>query len=105
MLGIACDPNVYPLKDPFGPMRGPFSIRERCFMGKNLDSYSYEYILEFFKKYKDSLKYSYNEILSGNYIITFRAKYSDNILLNFIKELEEQKILDDTLVLFFGDHG
>lgn len=84
-MSLACDTNVYPLKVSNGPMRGPFSIRERCFLGKNMDEHIYDFVLDFLRKYKNKPKYSYNEIVSGHEITSYVSKYSDVSLFSLFK--------------------
>ena len=31
-LGLACDSNLYPYIDPYGFLKGPFSIKQRCML-------------------------------------------------------------------------
>lgn len=56
---MACDPNVLPKKDPLGPMKGPFSMAQRCFLGENINKYAFDFSIDFHKKYKNQGKYSF----------------------------------------------
>lgn len=69
-LGLACDRAVYPDKDNFGPLKGPFSIRQRCILGENLSKHNYDFILDFHRKYHSVPKYSYTNIMDGHEMTT-----------------------------------
>lgn len=64
-----------------------------------------DYILDFHKKYKGKAKFSYNYFAEGHEWTTFVPGYLDDHFLNFFKELEEDKILEDTMVVLLSDHG
>jgi hypothetical protein len=104
-LGIACDPENYPTKNLYGFMKGPFSIVRRCFMENDASSYTLDYAIDFHKKYEENAKFSFSEFMDGHEPSTLVAQYLDGDLSHFIKKLEKEKILDDTLVIMFSDHG
>jgi len=61
--------------------------------------------LDFHKKYNGKAKYSFNYLIDGHEPTTMVAKEGDELFLQYIKHLEENGILEDTMVLFFSDHG
>lgn len=64
-----------------------------------------EYAFDFHKKYKGKPKFSYNVFIDGHELSTFVPGYLDKHFVKFIKQLEEEKILEDTMVVFLSDHG
>ena len=74
-------------------------------MGQNINKYAYDYNIDFNKKYNKNRKYSFIYITDAHEFTTLEAEKGDIYLLNYIKKLEEEKILDDTMLILFSDHG
>jgi len=92
---LLCDPNAADLN----------SVRIRCLYGK-LNCYNlYEYIDQFWKKYKNDRKFamiSLNDAHEGTLEI---IKYDDHIIYNFLNSLFEDNLLKDTSIFLMSDHG
>lgn len=43
--------------------------------------------------------------MDGHEWTTFAPSFLDEHFLNFVKQLEEENILEDTFVIFLSDHG
>ncbi len=43
--------------------------------------------------------------MDGHEFTTMVAIAGDDVFLQYIKDLENEHILDDTMVVFFSDHG
>ncbi len=95
----------FPADNLYGMIDGPFSITRRCFLKDDVSNIILKSALDFHKKYKGKPKYSFNEFMDGHEASTLVSKYLDDGLLEHMKNLEKEKILDDTLILLVSDHG
>ena len=98
-----CDPNVY--KYGFGYFSGENGILRKCLYGRDSIEYAFEYGKQFWKAYKYNKKFlrivnTYAHEYSGE-----KAKYSDNALYNFLKDLYFSNQLMNTTIFIAGDHG
>ena len=98
-----CDPNVY--KYGFGFFSGENGILRKCLYGKDSIEYAFEYGKQFWRAYKNNKKFlrivnTYAHEYSGE-----KAKYSDNAMYNFLKDLFFSNQLINTTIFIAGDHG
>merc|ERR1712226_1829847 len=105
LMGVGCEPELLPYHDPLGPMKGPFSMVPRCFIGKNANQYAFEHNLDFVQKYTDKRKYSMGYLMDGHEFTTLLAILGDELFLDYFKTLEKKGILDDSLFIMLSDHG
>ena len=92
---LLCDPNAADLN----------SVTIRCLYGKLNCYYLYEYIDQFWRKYKNNRKFamiSLNDAHEGTLEI---IKYDDHIIYNFLNSLFEDNLLKDTSIFLMSDHG
>ena len=98
-----CDPNVYHYG--FGLFGGENGILRKCLYGKESFEHSLEYGKKFWLSYHKNKKFlrivnTYGHEYSGE-----RAKYSDEILYEFLKDLFDKNLLVNTTIFLAGDHG
>ena len=98
-----CDPNVYHYG--FGLFGGENGILRKCLYGKESFEHSLEYAKKFWVSYKNNKRFlrivnTYGHEYSGE-----KAKYSDNNLYEFLKDLFYSNFLEDTVIFLAGDHG
>ena len=98
-----CDPNVYHYG--FGIFGGENGILRKCLYGKESFEHSLEYAKKFWTSYKNNKRFlrivnTYGHEYSGE-----KAKYSDNILSEFLKDLFYSNQLENTNIFLAGDHG
>ena len=98
-----CDPNVY--KYGFGLFSGENGIIRKCLYGKESFEYSLEYSMKFWKAYKNNKKFLRIVNTYGHEYSSEKAKYSDEALHNFLKNLYFTNLLKNTTVFIAGDHG
>lgn len=98
-----CDPNVY--KYGFGLFSGENGMLRKCLYGKDSIEHAFEYGKKFWLSYKNNKRFlrvvnTYAHEYSGE-----KAKYSDDALFTFLKELYNSNQLKNTTVFIAGDHG
>ena len=98
-----CDPNVY--RAGYGFFQGENNILRKCLYGKDSIEHSLEYGTKFWLAYKDNLKFlrivnTYAHEYSGE-----KSKYADEAIFNFLFQLYNQNLLQNTIVFLAGDHG
>ena len=91
---IVCDPNYLGA-----------GIKLTCLYGKLHVEYMFEYINQFWRKYKDNRKFS---LLLTNFAhegSLEKLKYIDNIIYEFFNKLFEDNLFKDTSIFLLSDHG
>ncbi|KAM4064056.1 sulfatase domain-containing protein [Hirsutella rhossiliensis] len=106
MLGPACWPPYFALRsNPYGNFNGPFSIRRRCAFGDYVHAWNFDFTRRVRDAYPD-----WPSLLSVNFIEGHEGTGEvlatvDRQLHDFLAELRDDGSLDNTIVLFFADHG
>ena len=98
-----CDPNVY--KYGYGYFDGENGILRKCLYGKDSIEHAFEYGKQFWKAYKNNKKFlrivnTYAHEYTGE-----KAKYSDDAMYLFLKDLFFSNQLVNTTIFIAGDHG
>ena len=92
---IICDPN-----------RENININTiRCLYGKQNIEHLYEYGDQFWRKYKDNRKFLLIVSNDGHEGTLEVIKYADNIIFNFINNLFNDNLLNNTSIILLSDHG
>ena len=104
-IAMFCDPNYSSEDSPYPIFSGPYGILRKCLYG--LDSFKYliEFGKQFWNIYKDNKKYLKLSFQDGHEPTGQVIKYMDEYLYNFLNELYEQKLLNDTSIFILSDHG
>ena len=108
MYQIACDPNNFPLENPFsfGIAKGPYGARRKCFQKRDLLAYSVDYAMQFFDTYKDKRKYFSLRATDAHEFTGELANMSiDPEVTRLMEHLDKGGHLDNTIVRIFADHG
>jgi len=105
MVSLSCDPNYSQVDNPFTLFLGPYSVKRRCLHGKDVHDYTFEYTLDFWKKYEKEPKVFYMNFLDAHESTGEVVKYLDDKLVNFLNEFERMNALNNTVVMLMADHG
>jgi hypothetical protein len=100
-----CDPNYNQADNPYTPFLGPYSIRRRCLHGKDTHDYNLEYAKQFWETYQDMPKVFRMSFMDSHEGTGNVVKYLDSKLEHFLVDLEQKKLLDDTIIVLMSDHG
>jgi hypothetical protein len=92
---IICDPNS----------EGNNLISIRCLYGKQTIEHLLEYGNQFWRKYKDNRKYFLLVSNDGHEGTLEVVKYDDNIIFNFLNNLFNDNLLNNTSIILLSDHG
>ena len=104
-ITLDCDPNYEFKTGKATFLRGYCAVVKRCVYGKQNVDYFFEYAAKFWETYKTNRKFLKFHISTAHESTGEVVKYTDEPLYNFITNLYEKNLLDDTLVLFSSDHG
>ena len=92
---IICDPN-----------RESININTiRCLYGKQNIEHLYEYGNQFWRKYKDNRKFLTIVSNEGHEGTLEVLKYADNIIFNFLNNLFNDNLLNNSSIILVSDHG
>ena len=100
---LNCEPNVY--KPGLGLLNGDNSVFRKCLYGKESFYYALEYGKQFWSVYKDNKRFLRITNTYPHEYSYEKAKYTDDLLYNFLKELFETDQLKNTSIFIAGDHG
>ena len=104
-VAMFCDPNYYDRNNPYPAFSGPFSVLRRCLYKKD----SYEYVLEYGKKFWETYK-EHKKFLRLSFIDAHEStgeviKYLDKPIFNFINYLINNNMMHNSIIIFASDHG
>ena len=104
-IAMFCDPNYSSEDSPYPIFSGPYGILRKCLFG--LDSFEYliEFGKQFWNKYKNNKKYLRLSFQDGHEPTGQVVKFLDGGLYNYLNELYEKKLLNDTALFILSDHG
>ena len=98
-----CEPNVY--KPGYGLFNGDNSVLRKCLYGKESFDYALEYGKKFWITYKNNKRFLRIVCTYSHEYSYEKAKYTDNSLYEFLKELFETDQLKNTTIFIAADHG
>ena len=99
----SCDQNVY--KPGYGLFNGDNSVFRKCLYGKESFDYALEYGKKFWTTYKSNKRFLRIVCTYSHEYSYEKAKYTDNSLYFFLKELFETDQLKNTTIFIAADHG
>ena len=91
---IMCDPNYINVNSKL-----------KCMYGRLHVEFLFEYINQFWRKYKDNRKFSAILTNFAHENSLERLKFMDKIIYNFFNELYKSHLLKDTSIFLLSDHG
>jgi len=100
-----CDPVYVDADNPYPIFSGPYSVLRRCLSGYDTNYYMLEYGKQFWYKYEGNKKYLRLNFQDAHEFSGQVPKYLDEPLYNFLVDLYEKKLLDDTAIFIASDHG
>ncbi|CAO3572089.1 unnamed protein product [Mortierella alpina] len=101
-----CLPPYYALEgNPFSNFEGPYSIVARCLHGNNVHKYALDYMNQFRRAYPDQPWFQMGSFIEGHEGTGEVLLTADDDLARFMKGLEEDGTLDNTIVFMLADHG
>ncbi|KAF9930870.1 hypothetical protein FBU30_011159 [Linnemannia zychae] len=101
-----CLPPYYALdKNPFSNFEGPYSIVARCMHGSNVHTYALEYMSQFRRAYPDQPWFQMGSFIEGHEGTGEVLLTLDDDLAKFLKGMEEDGSLENTIIFMMADHG
>jgi len=100
-----CDPNFYSKEKVYSMTDGPYCYRRKCLYGKQTYEYSVEYANQFWNTYKDYGKMFRLGNIDAHEGTGESIKYLEDDMINFLNDFEKNGHLEDTMIIFFSDHG
>ena len=104
-IAMFCDPVYVDVDNPYPIFSGPYGALRRCLYGHDTSYYMFEYGKQFWTKYSDNKKYLRFNFQDAHEFSGQVEKYLDDNLYNFLNDLYNEKLLDDTVILIASDHG
>jgi hypothetical protein len=105
LASLFCDPTFYDISTPYKMFSGPYGMGKRCIWGREAADWMFDYSRQFMESYKNSSKFLSVGIQDSHEGSGEMVKYTEEYVLNFLNYLKKEKILDNTLLLIFSDHG
>ncbi|PRP85778.1 hypothetical protein PROFUN_05970 [Planoprotostelium fungivorum] len=96
-----CLDEVQPVVDPWGPIRGPFSLRRRCLGGTYLHNHLFDFFHKVDRAYPDLPKFGTATFLEGHETTADVIRTVDDDLKAFLEKID----LNRTVVFLTADHG
>ncbi|KAG0324061.1 hypothetical protein BGZ99_002251 [Dissophora globulifera] len=101
-----CLPPYYALdKNPFSNFEGPYSIVARCLHGANVHTHALEYMDKFRRAYPDQPWFQMGSFIEGHEGTGEVLLTMDNDLAKFMKGMEDDGTLENTIIFMMADHG
>ncbi|KAF9958565.1 hypothetical protein BGZ65_001329 [Modicella reniformis] len=101
-----CLPPYYALEgNPFSNFEGPYSIVSRCFHGTNVHNHALEYMNQFRAAYPDRPWFQMGSFIEGHEGTSEVLLTLDDDMSKFIKGMEEDGTLENTIIFMLADHG
>lgn len=76
-----------------------------CYKGKPKHVIQIDYLKQFMAAYKEKRKFAFSFLVELSHEYPNFLSYGDEDFLNFLKWLKSEGHLDNTLLIFFSDHG
>lgn len=92
-------------KPGYGLFNGDNSVLRKCLYGKESFDYVLEYGKKFWKTYKSNKRFLRIVCTYSHEYSYEKAKYTDNSLYEFLKELFKTDQLKNTTIFIAADHG
>ena len=104
-IAMFCDPNYSSEDSPYPLITGPYGIIRKCLYGLDTFKYLLEFANQFWKLYPKNKRYLRLSFQDGHEPTGQVVKYMDEDLYNFLNNLYEEKLLNDTAIFILSDHG
>ena len=104
-ISVFCDPTYTFVDRDFGITAGSSSILQRCLYGKPVYEYQFEYVKQFWEKYKDNRKFFRLGFNYAHESLGQAVKLMDRPLMEFLDEFYNKGYLNETELIIVSDHG
>ena len=102
---LFCDPNFYDKEFGGTSYKGSNCFSKRILYGKQVNEIQIEYAKQFWEKYSDNNKVFKLAFMDGHEDTSETISFLDYPLTNFLNELYNKNLLEDTSIFFVSDHG
>ena len=104
-VAMFCDPSYMDRKSLYSIYKGVYSLLRRCFYGKEVHDYIFEYGTKFWETYPDNKKYLRLGFNDGHESTFEVLKYLDEPLYEFLNSFYQKGYLKNTALFILSDHG
>ena len=104
-VAMFCDPSYMDRKSLYSIYKGVYSLLRRCFYGKEVHDYIFEYGTKFWEAYPDNKKFLRLAFNDGHESTFEVLQYLDEPLYNFLNTFYQKGYLKNTALIFVSDHG
>ena len=104
-VAMFCDPSYMDRKSLYSIYKGVYSLLRRCFYGKEVHDYIFEYGTKFWEAYPDNKKFLRMAFNDGHESTFEVLQYLDEPLYNFLNTFYQKGYLKNTALIFVSDHG
>ena len=104
-VAMFCDPSYMDRKSLYSIYKGVYSLLRRCFYGKEIHDYIFEYGTKFWEAYPDNKKFlrmAFNDAHESTFEV---LKYLDEPMLEFLTSFYNKGYLKNTALFILSDHG
>ena len=102
---LFCDPNFFDKEFGGTSYKGSNNFSKRILYGKQVNEIQIEYAKQFWEKYSDNNKVFKLAFMDGHEDTSETISFLDYPLTNFLNELYNKNLLEDTSIFFVSDHG
>ena len=104
-VAMFCDPSYMDRKSLYSIYKGVYSLLRRCFYGKEVHDYIFEYGTKFWEAYPDNKKFLRLGFNDGHESTFEVLQYLDEPMYNFLNTFYTKGYLKDTALFIISDHG
>ena len=104
-VAMFCDPSYMDRKSLYSIYKGVYSLLRRCFYGKEVHDYIFEYGTKFWEAYPDNRKFLRLGFNDGHESTFEVMQYLDEPMYNFLTYFYDKGYLRNTALIFVSDHG
>ena len=104
-VAMFCDPSYMDRKSLYSIYKGVYSLLRRCFYGKEVHDYNFEYGTKFWETYPDNKKFLRLGFNDGHESTFEVLKYLDEPLYEFLNSFYQKGYLKNTALFILSDHG
>ena len=104
-IAMFCDPSYMDRKSLYSIYKGVYSLLRRCFYGKEVHDYIFEYGKQFWEAYPDNKKFMRLGFNDGHESTFEVLKYLDEPMVEFLQFFLDKGYLKNTALFIVSDHG
>ena len=104
-VAMFCDPSYMDRKSLYSIYKGVYSFLRRCFYGKEVHDYIFEYGKKFWEAYPNNKKFLRLGFNDGHESTFEVLKYLDEPMVEFLEYFLKKGYLKNTAIIIISDHG